>query len=165
MYTTSTTNRSRIKGTASMLGDPEAHHCGVASVSRPTSAVPCAAEGLEWVPAVEQGVVPVVQRRLCLQCPVRQWCLETAVATDSPGYWAGTTSRQRRALQRGGQVTVELVDEGQRVEAVVHPPGEGSLSAYRNDRCRCQECTGCNTDARRRERAKQAHRRPTGRAA
>lgn len=148
-----------------MLGDPEAHHCGVASASRPASAVPCAAEGLEWVPTVEQVVVPLVQRRLCLQCPVRQWCLEMAVATDSPGYWAGTTSRQRRALRRTGQITVELADERQPVEAVVHPPGKGLLSAYRNDRCRCQECRGCNTDARRRERGKQAHRGPGRQAA
>lgn len=165
MNTTSTAHRPMISSTASMLGDSEAHHCGVASASRPTSPVSCSASGPEWVPTVEDAVVTPVQRRLCLQCPARQWCLELAVATDAPGYWAGTTSRQRQALQRGGQVSVALADAQHPTAVAVHAPGQGSLRVYRSGRCRCQECRGYNTYARRGERAARARRQPSGKAA
>jgi WhiB family redox-sensing transcriptional regulator len=42
------------------------------------------------------------RRQLCEECPVRQECLETAVAdSDLVGLWGGTTERERRAMRRG----------------------------------------------------------------
>lgn len=39
--------------------------------------------------------------RICERCPVRQQCLEYAVANGVEfGIWGGTTERQRRALSR-----------------------------------------------------------------
>jgi WhiB family redox-sensing transcriptional regulator len=41
-------------------------------------------------------------RELCDGCPVRQDCLEAALADDSlVGLWGGTTDRERRELRRG----------------------------------------------------------------
>jgi len=43
-------------------------------------------------------------KRICMQCEVRQPCLEYALATDEPnaehGIWAGLSPRERRALAR-----------------------------------------------------------------
>jgi WhiB family transcriptional regulator, redox-sensing transcriptional regulator len=40
-------------------------------------------------------------RALCVDCPVRQECLEVALADDSlVGLWGGTTELERRALRR-----------------------------------------------------------------
>lgn len=152
---TTTVMRPMLGGTASMLGDPEAHRSGDASVSCPDLAVPCAGVDLEWVPDVEQPVVPLMQRQLCLRCPARQWCLTTAVATGSHGYWAGTTTAQRRALhQQGGPIDVAAADQAQAKQLPTHLPGQGSLSSYRRDRCRCHECRRYNADAKMLERAR-----------
>jgi WhiB family transcriptional regulator, redox-sensing transcriptional regulator len=41
-------------------------------------------------------------RALCEGCPVRQECLETALADDSlVGLWGGTTDAERREIRRG----------------------------------------------------------------
>jgi WhiB family transcriptional regulator, redox-sensing transcriptional regulator len=40
-------------------------------------------------------------RALCERCPVRQECLETALADDSlVGLWGGTNDRERREMRR-----------------------------------------------------------------
>ena len=42
-----------------------------------------------------------VGRALCASCPVRQECLEAALADDSLfGLWGGTTEAERRQLRR-----------------------------------------------------------------
>ena len=41
-------------------------------------------------------------RQLCASCPVRQECLETALADpELIGMWGGTTPRQRKEMRRG----------------------------------------------------------------
>lgn len=156
---TTTLTRPMLQGTASMLGDPEAHRSGVASVSCPNLPPPCAGSGsLEWVPDVEQPVVPREQRQLCLQCPGRQWCLATAIETSSVGYWAGTTTAQRRALQRGGTADIAGADAQAAAAAPTHPVGQGSLRTYRRDRCRCPECKRSNAAAKVVERGRERSR-------
>ncbi len=41
-------------------------------------------------------------RDLCALCPVREQCLETALADQSPlGMWAATTPKERPEMRRG----------------------------------------------------------------
>jgi WhiB family transcriptional regulator, redox-sensing transcriptional regulator len=41
-------------------------------------------------------------RAMCGDCPVRQECLDVAVADDSlVGFWGGTTELERREMLRG----------------------------------------------------------------
>lgn len=103
---TTTVTLPKISGTASMLGDPEAHRSGDASASCPGSPVPCAARSdLEWVPAKEQEGVPLAQRQLCLQCPARRWCLAPAIETGSQGYWAGSSDGHCSGMARSASST------------------------------------------------------------
>jgi len=58
-----------------------------------------------FFPAGELGEEPVQQaeaaKAVCLRCPVREACLEYALATDQPfGVWGGTTEAERRAIRR-----------------------------------------------------------------
>jgi WhiB family transcriptional regulator, redox-sensing transcriptional regulator len=40
-------------------------------------------------------------KAVCMQCPVRQECLEWALATgQDAGVWGGTSEEERRALRR-----------------------------------------------------------------
>lgn len=39
-------------------------------------------------------------RRLCAVCPVRGCCLDEALRDHLGGIWAGTTSKERRAIRR-----------------------------------------------------------------
>jgi len=49
-------------------------------------------------PKADHGVV----RALCGDCPVRQECLEAALADESlVGLWGGTTELERREIRRG----------------------------------------------------------------
>lgn len=107
---------------------------------------------------MEQPAVPEAQRQLCVQCPARQWCLATAVDTASVGYWAGTTTVQRRALQRGGALSVARVDAQAAAAEPTHLVGQGSLRSYRRDRCRCSECKRCNAAAKVVERGRERSR-------
>lgn len=43
---------------------------------------------------------------LCGECPVRDACLEYALAHNVSGIWAGTTTAQRRTLRRRSGVTI-----------------------------------------------------------
>jgi hypothetical protein len=47
----------------------------------------------------EAEVVSDSVRELCTACPVREECLNLAIATDSTGIWAGTTTEQRRSMR------------------------------------------------------------------
>jgi len=58
-----------------------------------------------FFPAGELGEEPVRQaeaaKEVCSRCPVREDCLDYALATDQPfGVWGGTTEGERRAIRR-----------------------------------------------------------------
>jgi len=53
----------------------------------------------------EAEVVTDFVRELCTSCTVRESCLRMAIATDSIGIWAGTTTEERRKM-RSKRVTV-----------------------------------------------------------
>jgi WhiB family redox-sensing transcriptional regulator len=58
-----------------------------------------------FFPVGEVGEEPVRQAEeakvVCFACPVREECLEYALATDQPfGIWGGTTEAERRAIKR-----------------------------------------------------------------
>ena len=61
----------------------------------------CAGQGTtELIPV--RGANYDRARALCAGCPVRQECLETALAdSELLGLWAGTTPDQRKAMRRG----------------------------------------------------------------
>ncbi len=49
-----------------------------------------------------KGTWSEYNRELCEDCPVRQECLETALADrELQGLWGGTTGAERAALRRG----------------------------------------------------------------
>jgi len=143
------------EGTASMLSDPEAHHIGDASVSSPPPRPQCATEAasLDWVPAHEHGVVPAALRQLCAQCPLRQECLDTAVTTNSEGYWAGTTTAERAVLRRSGLVTTTHADALRGDATALHPLGQESRGFYRKG-CRCRGCRWHHARTRAQERSR-----------
>lgn len=39
-------------------------------------------------------------KAVCARCPIRQECLEEALANDEPGIWGGTSEHPRRQIQR-----------------------------------------------------------------
>ena len=48
-----------------------------------------------------KGTPPTRTRDICGGCPVREECLETALADpDLVGLWGGTTERERREMRR-----------------------------------------------------------------
>lgn len=58
-----------------------------------------------FFPAGELGEEPVqhaeAAKAVCLRCPVREACLEYALATDQPfGVWGATTEAERRSIRR-----------------------------------------------------------------
>ena len=58
-----------------------------------------------FFPAGELGEEPVkhaqAAKAVCFKCPVREACLEYALATDQPfGVWGGTTEAERRSIRR-----------------------------------------------------------------
>lgn len=164
---TSRTRAGYAGGTASMQVDPEApHDREVASESHagafPVGAARCASEPVpgEWVPDREERVVPDAMTALCRRCPGRRECLLWALAGQEQGYWAGTTTVDRQAMTRLGQVSTGAADRLQqraRDEATggaLHPLGEGSFWWYRRRGCRCGECKCANAETRAQERAK-----------
>ena len=80
---------------------------------------------LPWFPDVEVDEPPAELVALCHRCPVREQCLQQALAFDAVGIWAGTTTRQRRGIARSSS-------------AALHE-GPGSSTHYRRG-CRCREC-------------------------
>lgn len=158
--------------TTSMQVVPEAlHRGGVASGARSGASSACSGRvDLDWVPDQEAPVVPRLQRRLCRSCPLRSTCLTLALQTGSVGYWAGTTTADRRAL--AGRDDLRLVDLDARQDELartlaaaaateraqaLHPAGAGHVRWYRRG-CRCSECRSANTALRAAERARAASR-------
>lgn len=158
--------------TTSMQVVPEAlHRGGVASGARSGASSACSGRmDLDWVPDQEAPVVPRLQRRLCRSCPLRLTCLTRALQTQSVGYWAGTTTADRKALAGAGDLQLVDLDARQdelartlaaaaaaeRAQAL-HPAGEGRLRWYRRG-CRCSECRSANTSLRAAERARTSSR-------
>lgn len=159
--------------TANMQVDPAARPCGGAAESRLAperlTRAACAsadAPRLDWVPDVEETLVPEPVRGVCGGCPDRRACLLWALGTGSEGYWAGTTTADRERMRSAGPVSIhraELLQAHLRRQArseadrdavgAKHPPGEGGLGWYRR-RCRCGECRRANADQRAAERAR-----------
>jgi WhiB family redox-sensing transcriptional regulator len=44
--------------------------------------------------ALERGVL----RKVCARCPIRQQCLEVAVAYEEKGYWGGMSESERNLI-------------------------------------------------------------------
>jgi WhiB family transcriptional regulator, redox-sensing transcriptional regulator len=54
-----------------------------------------------FYPATEDEVDAAAAKAICGGCPVRQPCLEHALATrEREGVWGGTTERERRRIVR-----------------------------------------------------------------
>lgn len=157
--------------TANMQVDPAATPSGAAVESfhgsTPRFSASCIDTAFNWVPDREAALVPTEQAALCRGCPGRADCLLWAALSDSEGYWAGTTTRDRLALQQDGNLSVAaadrrrdevLAEQRRKVEldaaAALHEPGEGSLWWYRRQQCRCMECRQANAANRARERAR-----------
>lgn len=148
--------------TENTLGATGAHHLDVIPAARPSHIRDprCVGSDLEWVPDQEATLVPEEMAAVCRDCPGRTDCLLLALFDDVDGYWAGTTTRQRRQLGQEGSpgeilAVVDNDSEQARVRALpVHPAGEGSQNHYRYSRCRCDECRAAHTLARQEERAR-----------
>ena len=165
--TRSVTSHHYAQNTTSMLADPEAHPSRDAVFESfqkqfPIATARCATtcESWEWVPTREDAVVPEPMVQLCRRCPGRNDCLLWALAGAEVGYWAGTTTTQRERMREEGRQGVDDADQVRDSDLAasnvppLHPRGQGSLQAYRRDRCRCPECRGFNAAARANERAR-----------
>ena len=62
------------------------------------SAVCATADPEEWFP--EKGVSALKAKRICATCPVIDQCLQFALDNNETGIWGGTSSRERRGIQR-----------------------------------------------------------------
>lgn len=147
--------RSYSDITASMPGDPAASLTGMAAGSVSGRQACAGRWDLDWVPDKELDVVPDALYRLCARCPLRAACLAQSVVFGSSGYWAGTTTADRRRLTAGGTLSVSAADRlrtGRRNSAhAMHPVGGGSMRWYRRG-CHCEQCRRCNAHQRSRER-------------
>lgn len=47
-----------------------------------------------------QGETAASARAVCAGCPVRQPCLDYAVANERLGFWGGASERERAAMRR-----------------------------------------------------------------
>ena len=104
------------------------------------SGAACAGESqYDWLPDNETDTVPAGMAALCNGCPARVECLTWAVSWDAEGYWAGTTTQQRRGKGRSDQNPTH--------------DGPGSSSLYRRG-CRCRDCKNAQADRIRYHRAR-----------
>lgn len=62
------------------------------------------------IPDRESSKAPPEVLELCSTCPVRNFCLQEALDSGACGYWAGTTTGQRRKLKRGNVTADEYFD-------------------------------------------------------
>lgn len=166
---TSPALRPTVGATANMLVAPGAFPTSGDASGRVSAA--CADRlDLEWVPDHEEQLVPEGQVQLCRACPIRAGCLLNAVSTGSEGYWAGTTTADRRRLVDDGPLTpaaaeelrssveaeIELKRAG--AEVALHEPGAGSMTWYGRHGCRCTECRRANSEKRAAQRTRRRHR-------
>lgn len=76
------------------------------------------------------GVSPEVVAR-CSRCPVREECLEWAVAHEEYGFWGGTTARERARMRSRRGISlqpVRLFTLG-RMERSEHRDSNGGLDS------------------------------------
>lgn len=84
-------------------------------------------------------------RRVCGACPVRQQCLEVAMAEGVSGIWGGTSHKQR--IEMGGRRDLDREDlHGCGTEA-------GARRHYRAGEQLCEPCRAAGELAARRRRA------------
>ncbi len=90
----------------------------------------------------EHGVRPTQARKTCETCPVRQQCLDYALAdAQLIGMWGGTTSRQRATIrrQRSGR------NVGQQPQPIRHGTNSGYQQHTRRGERPCPECHQAHT--------------------
>ncbi len=115
----------------------------------------------EWVPqGRERPVVPPRLAALCDGCPGRAECLAWALLSGSAGYWAGTTTADRRAMAEAKTASLDYADvlqeaERSRRSEPLHAPGWGSAQWYRKRGCHCDECLAAAAQRRQRQRQRQ----------
>jgi len=62
---------------------------------------PCATADFDFIPDTEtDDEAAEAERRWCRSCPARTRCLAWAMLHGADGYWAGTTTYQRKQLLR-----------------------------------------------------------------
>lgn len=114
----------------------------------------------DWVPTGrERAVVPAQLATLCQACPAREECLAWAILSDSRGYWAGTTTANRRTMVQARNTSVSYADELQGsmrslTPEPLHAAGMGSAQWYRKRGCHCDECRAAAADRRARQRGR-----------
>jgi len=120
--------------------NPVAVAGSIPAAARTLTAAACAGDtSIDWIPAFEPDQVPDAVARLCGSCPARNACLAWATVWDAQGFWAGTTTAQRRGSARAPQ----------------DPTHEGPGSIYRYQQgCRCRDCKDAQRDRMRRRRAR-----------
>lgn len=57
-------------------------------------------EGQVRTEKARQALARELWNEICVDCPVRELCLEHAVDTGEHGIWAGTTERQRTRMRK-----------------------------------------------------------------
>lgn len=148
------------EGTASTLDGPAVHteSCAARPVlmsHRDTFAsAACVGSPEDFAPTREEPEVPTALRTICQRCPARHACLQIALELAATGYWAATTTRQRRNM-------TSPADPGQSPqgdlapvrEDRLHRTGQESRGWYRRG-CRCRGCQNANAAQRRLERAR-----------
>ena len=70
-----------------------------------------------WFLASGAGIPPVEALRVCVGCPVRQTCLDDALArqsSDDQGVWGGTSHHNRRHVRAGRMTRQQAMDHGTR---------------------------------------------------
>ncbi len=94
-----------------MLMDPKAPHIDALLaelVNRPAwhRRAACRGVGVDAFIIGQGAQYEEGSRKLCAGCPVRQECLETALAhgDTTTGLWGGTTPVERRKMRRGRAV-------------------------------------------------------------
>lgn len=92
----------------------------------------------------EKGGSTREAKKICLGCPVRQECLDYALAHDERfGIWGGLSERERRRLKRGEDVTPAL---GKRAQ-------HGTYACYQSG-CRRPECCDAKAAYERQHRSR-----------
>lgn len=127
---------------------------------------PCSQTTWDWVPNTEAEAVPPQFRTLCQSCPGLQTCLTKALQHDASGYWAGSTTRQRKRVRELPTIEAMLAQISELNQAPVphHEPGKGSERRYKAG-CHCTECRKAHTATRRKERSRARSARAQVRAA
>ena len=89
---------------------------------------------------IEQGgKYPPQAKQLCDECPVTLACLNYAIRTRQPtGIWGGKTPTQRKRQREANSRTIP----------------HGTVNAYTNYGCRCNECRQAENEYQRKRYAK-----------